>query len=1015
MIKEFLSKGRQRSMVLVSFLMFAAAVFAVPAKPGITRLLTLTDGTTVTATLAGDEFAHYWIDSNGHAYQSVSGDVYQMIDLQAVKQHAAKRRAAANQRRMRRLASRRIGEVGGVTGDKKGLIILVNFSDVKFDDNHNNDLFQDIANKENFTSGNFKGSMYDYFKAQSDGKFLLTFDVVGPVDISKPQAYYGENKNGERGEDLHAAEMVIEALQKVDSEVNFANYDWDGDKEVEQVYVVYAGKGEADYGAANTIWPHEYDLASAKYFGDGTGPQILDGVKINTYACGSELNGSGNICGIGTMCHEFSHCLGYPDYYDTDYSGGQGMGQWDLMCSGSYNGNGYQPAGYTSYERWVAGWKTPVTLETTQTVSNMKALQTKNSDTYIIYNKGNNNEYYLLENRQKTGWDASLPGAGLLILHVDYDKNAWSNNNPNDDPDHQRMTWIPADNDYNSNPANDPFPYGSVNAFGKNTTPAAKLYNKNSDGSYYLDCSIKNITQNSDGTVTFDFNGESNLVGAPAAPVWSALPANVSVTIGEDYELMVSDYVSGIPAPTITMTSSDSDDADFDDGYFLFIPTTAGTFNFTFRATNTEGYAKATLTVTVPAPPAGKEFTLVTSANDFVEGDYIIVYNNGAMNTTVSNNRLQYTEVTPNSDVITTDDASIIWHIKPSGNYYTIYNAKEKKYAAGTGTKSQAQLLDSDTDDKALWSVTKGTTFDFTNKYNSSKNVNATLRRNGTYGFACYASGTGGKLSLYKCPTPLLLANDGDNSSAIAAAANGGKYDVTLNNRTLYKDGSWNTLCLPFDISSAELDDADHPLHGSTIMALDVESKEDDGQTPKTRLASDGTLYLYFQTVYDYFFPSAGLTAGTPYLVKWAKADGYDQASENTRDLKNPVFSGVSIKNATTEVSFTGGKFKGLFSPENFTANDKSILYFGAGNKLHWPNANMTLGACRAYFLLNDGNEARDFVVIFNDNEATGIASHLLPLAPCHSEWYDLSGRKLNGKPTQKGLYIHNGRKTVIK
>ena len=114
------------------------------------------------------------------------------------------------------------------------------------------------------------------------------------------------------------------------------------------------------------------------------------------------------------MCHEFSHCLGYPDFYDTGYSGGQGMCDWDLMDSGSYNGDGYQPAGYTSYERWFAGWETPITLEAEDvSVTNMKSLQS-GGESYIIYNKKNREEYFLLENRQSDGWDESLYGAGLL-------------------------------------------------------------------------------------------------------------------------------------------------------------------------------------------------------------------------------------------------------------------------------------------------------------------------------------------------------------------------------------------------------------------------------------------------------------------------------------------------------------------------------------------------------------------------------------------------------------------------
>ena len=533
----------RREVALLFMVLLTAAVYAVPAKPGLTRQLTLTDGTTVTATLVGDEHGHYWLDADGQAYQATErADAFQLVDKADVTMRAQARRSAANQHRIRNLAPRRVGDVGAIIGKKKGLIILVNFSNVSFQSANDNALYQRIANEKNFSYGKFKGSMYDYFYAQSDGQFELTFDVVGPVTVSNTQSYYGSNDSS--GNDKYPAEMVIEALKLVDSKVNFADYDWDGDGEVEQVYVVYAGKGEADGGASTTIWPHEWNLSSASYYGDGDGSQALDGVTINTYACGGELNGrTGTIAGIGTMCHEFSHCLGYPDFYDTDYSGGQGMGYWDLMDSGSYNGDGYQPAGYTSYERWVAGWKEPVELEVTQSITNMKTL-TNGGESYVIYNQGNTNEYFLLENRQKSGWDAGIPGAGLLILHVDYDKTIWANNKPNDTPSRQRMTWIAADNEYQyttyqgtkyyseEGMANDPFPYGSVNAFNKSTTPAAKFYNKNTDGTYYLDSSVEEITRNADGTISFRFKGLINVATpkfSPAADRYQD-PQTISIT-----------------------------------------------------------------------------------------------------------------------------------------------------------------------------------------------------------------------------------------------------------------------------------------------------------------------------------------------------------------------------------------------------------------------------------------------------------------------------------------------------
>lgn len=152
---------------------------------------------------------------------------------------------------------------------------------------------------------------------------------------------------------------------------------------------------------------------------------------------------------------------------------------------------------------------------------------------------------------------------------------------------------------------------------------------------------------------------------------------------------------------------------------------------------------------TDPDPtPSGNTYTKYTG--NLVEGDYIIVYNACAMNTTVSSDRLQYTEVTPADDVISDPADDIIWHIAKSGDYWTIYNASVNKYAASTGAKNKAQMLASGTDDKSLWTITGSSTYEFVNKNNKTNGVNSNLRRNGSYGFACYATSTGGALTLYK-------------------------------------------------------------------------------------------------------------------------------------------------------------------------------------------------------------------------------------------------------------------------
>ena len=776
MIKHFNSSVTMRCVVTIIMLLIVTITYAVPAKPGVKKLLTLTDGTTVTARLIGDEHGHYWLGDDGKAYQSF-GDIYQLVDMEAIRANANKHRQEANQRREQRLAPgrRNVGSVGNYEGEKKGLIILVNFQDVAFGEEHTRDRYDDIANVQNYNDNwRFEGSVRDYFLAQSGGKLDLTFDVVGPVKVSQNQAYYGNNKNNTDGNDEHPAEMVIEALHLVDGFVDFSKYDWYGDKNVDQVYVIYAGQGEADGGASDTIWPHEWTLSSAYAHEDGTGPQTLDGVTINTYACGSELNGENLLAGIGTLCHEFSHCLGYPDFYNTDGGEGQGMYVWDLMDTGCYVWGGYMPSGYTSYERWMAGWQDPIELTSTTAITGMKGLQ-DGGNTYIIYNKGNRDEYYLLENRQLTGWDTHLKGSGLLILHVDYDATSWSRNKVNTDPDHQRMTWIPADGVYDINKETgnyifagtetDPFPYGEVNAFGPGTTPAATLYNPNADGSYLLDASVEQITQNADGTIDFVFYSNNN--------------------------------------------------------------------------------------------------SFLNDEN--------------------------------NTDVI--------------------------------------DLLD-------------------------ERTVN-----------------------------------------------------VTLTGRTLYKDGSWNTICLPFDVN---LTATDCPLVGD---GLEVKTLTDVG-------FMNNELTLTFGNAGDI------LKAGTPYLIKWTSHDPYvaynGTNADACSDIVTPTFHGVTIDKTTPLATPAGNDliaFIGLYNPLHIKSSDNTKLYLGDSNQLYYPNGEMTINAFRAYFQLGEGYTAgvftgsgegiKSFILDFGDDETsiTEISDHF----ECSDSYFTLDGFCLSGKPMVKGLYIHNGKKCIIK
>ena len=500
------------------FLLAALTAFAIPAKRGQKTTLTLADGTQVVAELRGDEFGHYYEAADGRVFvKSASADFYEQADKTEITNRANVRRMARNAKRAERRNVRHneFGVPTSYTGSKKGIIILVNFADKTFNAANNQALFNNIANTEGFNQGNFNGSMHDYFTSQSNGHFNLTFDVVGPVTLSQNYAYYGQNNSA--GDDMRPEQMVVEACNLVEDMVDFNDYDWDGDGEVDQVYIVYAGKGEADGGAKDTIWPHEWELSETYSDFD------IDGVHINTYACGPELNGSSQINGLGTMCHEFTHCLGLPDFYDTRTNGTNfGMDSWSLMDYGCYNNNGYTPCNYTGYERMFCGWVEPIELTEDMQVTGMKSLEDY-GDVYIMYNPGHHDEYYILQNVQKKGWDLYAESKGLMIMHVDYDKDIWQQDVVNNTTSRQRCTIFPADNSLSSySTYGDLFPYNSNNSFGNNTSPAAKLYNANTDGTKLMNIEITGITQKSNGTIEFNFvnNNEGSVGPQPQGDVF---------------------------------------------------------------------------------------------------------------------------------------------------------------------------------------------------------------------------------------------------------------------------------------------------------------------------------------------------------------------------------------------------------------------------------------------------------------------------------------------------------------
>ncbi len=337
--------------------------------------------------------------------------------------------------------------MGTVTGDIRGLVVLVQFTDSVFGLSDPQTEYTSYMNKAGYSDYGMAGSVRDYFIATSDSLFRPTFDVVGPYTLKHPAGYYGGNSNGQSGSDTGLVSLLSEVAQKI-STLDLSGYDNDDDGTVDFVYIIYAGKGEADGGAANSIWPQA--------------GQILGSIKgknkaFDHFAVSNERSGSASsyaLDGIASFCHEFCHVLGLPDIYQVGATETLiTPGYWDLMDIGvydcadaTYGNGGCTPPYLNALERYTLGWLTPTVLSG-DSVTYVPALASNQA--YVVPSS-HDSEYFLLENRQQSSWDAGLPGHGLLVWHINYDSADWVNNTVNASALHvdvQEADGIPARGD----------------------------------------------------------------------------------------------------------------------------------------------------------------------------------------------------------------------------------------------------------------------------------------------------------------------------------------------------------------------------------------------------------------------------------------------------------------------------------------------------------------------------------------------------------------------------------------
>ena len=453
------------------------------------------DGTQLTVRINGDADFN-WVSTldgvvlkqEGNGYFVANIDTNGMLSSSGTLAHDADKRSSAEQslckkqdvkafltvntRPERLAATRGFGGKGSTsffphTGSPRAIVLLVQFANRPFKVqprkafnqylNSMADRHQDFGNAEDRNTGSVK----KYFSDMSGGKFKPQFDLYGPITMPKNVAYYGEGSSSME----RYRELVSEACTMMDDSLDFSKYDADKDGNVDLVYIIYAGYGESVSSIESTLWP--------KAFVCGTEIK-KDGKYVRLAGISNELNGrpDGNynsksgllINGVGLFCHEFSHCMGLPDFYPTvspqwttandkqDFEAydNQGMEDWDVMDNGIYLYNGYSPTAYTAWEREKMGWLTIETL-TKEGKVELKSID-EGGKAYRIKNDKNTsgNEYYIVEKIQAKGWNKKLPASGMMVSHVEYEPRAFSvfhggDNSVNNIKKHPRMTIVPAD------------------------------------------------------------------------------------------------------------------------------------------------------------------------------------------------------------------------------------------------------------------------------------------------------------------------------------------------------------------------------------------------------------------------------------------------------------------------------------------------------------------------------------------------------------------------------------------
>ncbi|MBO5635600.1 MAG: M6 family metalloprotease domain-containing protein [Bacteroidales bacterium] len=630
---------RRYLIVTLSILLCVLARGSAPRKG--TFLMYQPDGTSFTARLKGDEFLKVLTTAEGHAVvkgadgyycyatfrpdgsrvssgyrvgaKTPSATLDKSLAIPWITIRARATRSRGNHQGVRRP---RMSTRATTPVKKHCVVLLAQFPDLSFTGGETRRTdFENLIKKE----GN--KSVLDYFNDQFQGQYEFDFTIGPIVTLSKNHDYYGKNDDDVAGEDMHPQELVKEACLLSDPMIDFSIFDDDGDGVVDNVFVIVAGKSEAEGADSDYMWPHQWIVSDL----------VLDGKRVFTYALSTELTvqsqkSSGQLvwglCSIGTFCHEYSHVLGLDDYYDTDEekSGGMANGMWEitaLMDGGNFNDAGRTPPSFNALDREILGIGKPEEMKlgkvTLEPVS-------ENGRYIILENPQEPNEFFLFECRARKGWDAFIGGEGLVIYHVDMSGHEagfsdeaskvvtaeyrWQNNEINCNPDHECADMIESSND-----AIDVrqafFPFKTINSFSPNSRPAFK-FNDGTESPF----AISGITRSGDN-VTFTVYNSDEIVPKAIDPSMEVYQDAAILTWSSDVEGYDGEAVVswGKSSGSLTdVTVSPYEKGKYSVTLEGLSPTTAYSVNIAFQRSGVSGEKVALDFLTKAAQTGGRPY-----------------------------------------------------------------------------------------------------------------------------------------------------------------------------------------------------------------------------------------------------------------------------------------------------------------------------------------------------------------------------------------------------------------------